>query len=64
LHAVLVAIGWHQSRLLEVIPIRPPQPLARGAFSGFFDRSLRNDYIEDGRKAARAALRHLVPLLR
>ena len=56
LHEVLVSIGWQKSRQLEIIPIRPPHALAGGAFSGFFDRSLRASYVEEGRNAARTAL--------
>lgn len=59
LQAVLLAIQWHQSRPLEIIPIRPSQPLDGGAFSGFLHRSLREAYVEQGRTAAQTALRRL-----
>jgi predicted acylesterase/phospholipase RssA len=56
LRAVLASIGWQRARPLEIIPIRPAHPLDGGTFSGFFDRSLRTRYVEQGRDAARTAL--------
>jgi NTE family protein len=59
LQAVLGAIQWSQSRLLEIVPIRPSKPLEGGAFSGFLHRALRETYVDQGREAARMALRGL-----
>jgi predicted acylesterase/phospholipase RssA len=59
LQAVLGAIGWDRTRLLQIIPIRPSKPLDGGAFSGFLHRELREVYVEQGREAARTALRRL-----
>lgn len=56
LQRVLEAIGWHRSRPIDVIEVRPPHALDGTAFAGFFDRALREQYIEAGRQAARAAL--------
>ncbi|MCU1281175.1 MAG: Patatin [bacterium] len=47
-------LGW-RSRV-ELICIRPSKQLAGSAFSGFFDRGLRTEYISQGRHAAQIAL--------
>jgi hypothetical protein len=47
-------LGW-RSRI-EILSIRPQRQLPGSAFSGFFDRTLRRDYISEGRRAARLAL--------
>lgn len=47
-------LGWRGR--IELICIRPPKQLAGSAFSGFFDRALRTEYISQGRQAATAAL--------
>jgi NTE family protein len=41
---------------LEVISIRPPQPLEGSAFTGFYRKSYRADYIAAGREAAVATI--------
>jgi NTE family protein len=53
-------LGWHSR--IELISIRPSKPLAGTAFSGFFHRELRSDYIREGRQAAHAALNPIRPL--
>jgi hypothetical protein len=47
-------LGW--SSRVELICIRPSKQLAGSAFSGFFDRGLRTEYISQGRHAAQIAL--------
>jgi len=46
-------IGW---RPIELVQIRPDQPLEGTAFSGLHDRDLRERYIEAGRVAAARTL--------
>ncbi len=50
------ALGW---RAVELIEIRPEQPLAGTPFSGLADRGLREQYIDAGRVAGAAALARL-----
>jgi NTE family protein len=50
------ALRWSDRRPIEIVPIRPSRPLRGGAFSGFFSRETRLDYIRLGREAAEAAL--------
>lgn len=50
------AIGW---RPVELIQIRPDQPLAGTPFSGLHDRDLRKAYIAEGRRAAAEVLSKL-----
>jgi NTE family protein len=52
--AVIDALGW---RKLELTLIRPDQELSGNTFSGFFDRTRRQEYIEAGERAAVRALR-------
>jgi NTE family protein len=53
-NAVRTALGWSP---LEIIEIRPAQPLPGDAFSGLRERSQRLAYLEAGREAgARADL--------
>jgi NTE family protein len=49
---VLAALSWQGRREIEVVTIRPPEALAGSAFSGFFDRALRERYIAQGRAEA------------
>jgi NTE family protein len=56
LEAVKDALGWEQRRILSLVEIRPPAPLRGGAFTALSDRSLREGYIEEGRRAAEEAL--------
>ncbi len=53
---VLDAMGWRDMRPLEIVQIRPSEPLHGGPFSGFFSADTRRDYIELGRQAAERAL--------
>ncbi len=50
----LVLAGKHR---VQVVPIRPPTVLTGTPFSGFFDRSLRDEYISLGKTQAEAALK-------
>jgi predicted acylesterase/phospholipase RssA len=52
----LGALGWEHRHVVEVIEIRPPAELEGDAFAGFFSRRLREDYVQAGAEAARAAL--------
>ena len=52
--AVRNVLGWR--RHLELICIRPESELPGHAFSGLFDRCLREEYIAAGREAACSAL--------
>jgi NTE family protein len=58
---VLAALGWRE---LEIILVHPDPTLVGSAFAAFFDRDLRRTYIEEGVRAAAAALErasHVVP---
>jgi len=46
-------------RPLRILTIRPDAELAGNAFAGFWHRSLRDEYIDAGRAAARDALVHV-----
>jgi NTE family protein len=46
-------------RPLRILTIRPDAELAGNAFAGFWHRSLREEYIDAGRAAARDALVHV-----
>lgn len=50
---VLGTLGW---KPLEVVEVRPPEPLRGSAFSALSDAGLRDEYIRIGRDAARRAL--------
>jgi NTE family protein len=50
---VLAALGWRE---LEVVLVYPDPILPGTAFSAFFDRDMRRSYIEEGVRAAQAAL--------
>jgi predicted acylesterase/phospholipase RssA len=51
--AVLGALGW---RKLELVLIRPDRELSGSPFSGFFNRALREEYVQAGQRAAESAL--------
>jgi NTE family protein len=52
-------LGWEDFRHIDLIPIRPPEPLQGGHLTGFFSSEIRADYIRLGREAAEAALGRL-----
>jgi predicted acylesterase/phospholipase RssA len=54
--AVVAAMGWTGRRVVEIVDIRPREPLEGSLLSGFFDRRLRERYIACGREAARRTL--------
>jgi len=56
LAAVKEALGWACRRRLEIVEIRPAAALRGGPFTGLADRELRVEYIDEGRRAAEAAL--------
>jgi len=56
LAAIKDALGWASRRHLEIVEIRPAAALRGGPFTGLADRGLRAEYIEEGRRAAEAAL--------
>lgn len=49
-------LGWSDLRAIDIVPIRPAEPLQGGAFSGFFHAETRADYLRLGREAAERAL--------
>jgi NTE family protein len=51
--AVRLALGWSP---LDILEIRPENPLAGDAFSGLHDRTQRLGYLDVGRAAAHRAL--------
>ncbi|HEY3802662.1 MAG TPA: patatin-like phospholipase family protein [Kofleriaceae bacterium] len=53
---VVAALRWQARREIEIVTIRPDAQLAGSAFSGFFDRATREQYIAAGRAAAAQAL--------
>jgi hypothetical protein len=53
-------MGWHE---VELIAIRPEEELPGNAFAGLFHRDLRVQYIEAGRRAARAVLAKMPALM-
>ena len=53
---VLRALGWSTRRHVQVIEIRPDGELPGNAFSGWFSRRLRADYVNAGVFAAQRAL--------
>jgi NTE family protein len=53
---VLRALGWSARRHVQVIEIRPECELPGNAFSGWFSRRLRADYVNAGVLAAQRAL--------
>jgi NTE family protein len=56
LEQVKSAIGWAGRKPIEVVSIRPLQPLAGNAFSGFTSQVFRKQYVELGRERANATL--------
>lgn len=57
LAAVQLAVG--DPTAIDILQIRPDAELPGSSFSGLFDRGLRAQYIEAGRRAAEAALARL-----
>ncbi|MEI9952778.1 MAG: hypothetical protein WDO74_28300 [Pseudomonadota bacterium] len=51
--AALASLGW---KPLEIVEIRPSEPLAGNAFSALGQPALRRDYLDLGRRAAELAL--------
>jgi hypothetical protein len=51
--AALGSLGW---KPLEIVEIRPTEPLAGNAFSGLSQPELRREYLNVGRRAAQRAL--------
>jgi predicted acylesterase/phospholipase RssA len=56
LDAVLDALNWRERRILRLVEIRPRSPLRGGLFKALSDRRLREEYIDEGRRAAEEAL--------
>jgi NTE family protein len=50
------AIGWTGRRQIEIVAIRPADPLPGNVFSGFTSGTLRQQYVGLGRDAASKAL--------
>jgi predicted acylesterase/phospholipase RssA len=50
---VLAALGWRE---IDIVLIHPDPALTGSAFAAFFDRELRRSYIQEGLRAAQAAL--------
>jgi predicted acylesterase/phospholipase RssA len=59
LHAVLEALGWQKRRKVTIVEVRPDPPLEGDAFSGFFCRRMRRDYVEAGRAAGQRVVEEL-----
>jgi len=57
--AVRTAIGWDGFRNVKIIEVRPLDELPGSAFSGFFDATLRDQYVDAGIARAREALTSL-----
>jgi hypothetical protein len=53
---VLAALGWEGRRVVKLVEIRPEAVLPGSSFSGWFSKSLRQDYVAAGRAAAERAL--------
>jgi NTE family protein len=56
LAAVEQAVGLAGARRIEIVEVRPEEPLAGSAITGFFSRAVRAAFVEEGRRAARRAL--------
>lgn len=56
LDKVKEALDWSRHKLLEIVPIRPTEPLPGNSFSAFFRPGLRKQYIEAGRERATEVL--------
>jgi NTE family protein len=50
------AVGLAGARFVEIVEVRPEEPLAGSAITGFFSRAIRTSFVEAGRRAARRAL--------
>jgi NTE family protein len=59
LAAVKRAINWTDTRVIDIVQIRPLVPLPGNAFSGFGNRELRMKYIEAGQTRAMDVLSKL-----
>jgi NTE family protein len=59
LGAVRTAIGWDGFRNVKIVEVRPLEDLPGSSFSGFFDDSLREQYIQAGITRARDVLASL-----
>jgi NTE family protein len=57
--AILDALGWTGARPIDLIQIRPLEPLPGSAFSAFRDRDQRAAYLDAGATRARAVLGEL-----
>ncbi len=53
---VLTALGWTRRRQVELVCVRPEEPLPGGSFSALTNASLRRQYVAAGRRAAERAL--------
>lgn len=53
---VLAALSWQGRRELQVIQIRPKDPLRGDYVRGFFSKDLRREYVDAGCQAAQAEL--------
>lgn len=56
---VVAALQWQARREVAIVTIRPQTELAGSAFSGFFNRALREQYIAAGRSEADRVLASL-----
>jgi NTE family protein len=56
LQEVKAAMDLGDKRVIEVVQIRPPEPLPGNAFGGLFDASLRRGYVDAGIERATAVL--------
>jgi len=56
LEQVKSAIGWANRKAIDLVAIRPLEPLAGNAFSGFTSQTFRKQYIACGRERAIATL--------
>ena len=61
LKAVRRAVGLAEARFIEIVEVRPEEPLPGSAVTGFFSRRLRSRFVEEGRRAARRALAPRAP---
>jgi hypothetical protein len=54
---VLRALEWEGRRVAKFVEVRPKDALEGSVLSGFFSKRLREDYVRQGREAARAVVR-------
>jgi NTE family protein len=57
--AVRRALGWETARPIDIVQIRPLDPLPGGAFSAFRDEAQREAYLAAGAERAKAVLGEL-----